>query len=188
MNRAERFSSKFDGVDQHRICCQADSRGESGSLQEKVRLMLMTSQQEARVRTMYVPFHGSKQMGSQTFKPEASELFDAKHSCFVNRYAASKLLDESWLLERCDGDPVLVNEVLQTFCAQGLIHIDAMHQSTIEGDIVATLFHVVRPDISDAKKHSHDTREHALSAISSLLNFARCCFDRLTLLFSRISS
>ena len=49
------------------------------------------------------------------------------------------------MLERCDGDSVTVDEVLpQIFCAQGLIHIEAMHQSKVVGDHVAALFHMLR--------------------------------------------
>ncbi len=186
---------KNSGVDHHLFRCRADSQGDakkkfsgeasslaswspterscSGSSLEKFKLMLMTSQQEARVRTMYVPFNSSKQKGFYSMQPNLVELFDTGHSCLVNQHECSSPLDDSWLLERCDGDSVLVNEVLQMFCAQGLIHIDAMHQSKMDGDIVATLFHVVRRDSSDLK-HAVSTRDHDLIAICCVFSFPSC--------------
>jgi hypothetical protein len=118
-------------------------RSRSGSLFENVSCMLAS--QDARIWTEN-PIRSSKQNSCQTIKTDAGELFGAKHSNGTNQYESTNPLDHSWLLERCDGDSSLVNEVLQTFCAQGLIHIHAMHQSKVDGDIVATLFHVVRPD------------------------------------------
>ncbi len=147
----------YSKVDQHRVHCLAKSQetGEkfsgrtcSGSLLERVRLMLMTHQ-ESKIRTkIYVrtPIHS---LSDQNIN--RGELFDENNSCCTHQYEDSNHFDDSWLLERCDGNSVLVNEVLQTFCAQGLLHIDAMHHSNVHGDIVATLFHVVRPDISDAE-------------------------------------
>ena len=173
MNSVWRFH-RNSGVEQHPVRSLADSQGHaesdfagdasllaswptserscSGSILEKERLMLMILQQEARVRTMHVPFHSSKQTRRYSIKSGSIKLFDSGHLCLVNQYENLNPLDESWLIERCGGDSMLVNEVLQTFCAQGLIHIDAMHQSDVNGDVVATLFHVVRPVDSDAKR------------------------------------
>ena len=83
------------------------------------------------------------QMGNQLNNQDEDEQFNPRKSCSIHTHETANTLDETWLLERCDGDLILFNEVLQTFCAQGLLHIDAMHQSQADGDSMATLFHVV---------------------------------------------
>jgi hypothetical protein len=99
---------------------------------------VLTRRQVAEVWTdstdAHLLAHGFNQRGSPTIKKDVVEPI----------VRASHCLDVSGLLERCDEDPVLVHAVLQTFCTQGYLHITKMHQAHADGDIMTTLFHVVR--------------------------------------------
>jgi hypothetical protein len=52
-------------------------------------------------------------------------------------------VDFVWLRERCEGDNLLVIEVLRTFCEQGHRHISGMQSSIKEMDAKMLLFHAV---------------------------------------------
>ena len=165
MDRVQRFH-RNSGVDQHSVQCRADMQEEAehsiaadaSSLESYSHLERSCSKSlldstgcnlklGVDMRTNgHFPTHSSKQINKKICILEAEEL----------SFETSNPLDDAWLLERCDGDSALVHEVLLTFCAQGLVHINAMHQSKVDGDIMATLFHVVSFDICDAKHPSPD--------------------------------
>ena len=56
-------------------------------------------------------------------------------------------VDFGWLLERCDGESQLVQDVLRSFCEQGQPHVDTLQCCASDGHMPQLAFHAVKQNL-----------------------------------------